>query len=36
LLSVKDAGADILTVGTAMFSGDIKENIVRIRGILNE
>lgn len=36
LMSVKDAGADILTVGTAMFSGDIRENIVRIRGLLDE
>jgi len=36
LLSIKDAGADILTIGTAVFSGDIRENIVRIRGMLDE
>ncbi len=36
LMRVKDAGADILTVGTAMFRGDIRENIVRIRGLLDE
>jgi len=36
LLSIKDAGADILTVGTAVFSGDIRENIVRIRGMIDD
>ncbi|MCK5737207.1 MAG: ribulose-phosphate 3-epimerase [Spirochaetaceae bacterium] len=36
LQSIQNAGADILIVGTAVFKGDLRANIMKIKGLLDE